>query len=111
MTTTTSNYQEVVDLKRARVRCWGVGISHFFLAPVASVVYAAKTDNWLPTAIATGVFVVGMPLALFDIGITAGIVAPATSAIMFINKTQESRRKLGIISAEEADAKLFTRRL
>ena len=100
-------YQEQVDLKRAKTRCWGIYLSHFFLAPVASCVYAAKTNNWLPTAVATGIAVVGLPLAMFDIGITTGIVAPVTSAVMLSNKVQEARRKKGIMMPEEAEAKLW----
>ena len=45
-----------VDLKRAKTRCWGIWLGHFFAAPVASVVYSAKTQNWLPFWTATGVF-------------------------------------------------------
>ena len=101
------DYQETIDLKRAKTRCWGIWLSHFFLAPVASAVYSAKTNNWLPFGIATGVAVVGIPLAVIDIGITTGIVAPITSAAMLTGKVQESRRKKGIFLPEEAEAKLF----
>lgn len=101
------DYQETIDLKRAKTRCWGIWLSHFFLAPVASAVYSAKTNNWLPFGIATGVAVVGIPLAVIDIGITTGIVAPITSAAMLTGKVQESRRKKGIFLPEEAEAKLY----
>ena len=101
------DYQETIDLKRAKTRCWGIWLSHFFLAPVASAVYSAKTNNWLPFGVATGVAVVGIPLAVIDIGITTGIVAPITSAAMLTGKVQESRRKKGIILPEEAEAKLY----
>ena len=101
------DYQETIDLKRAKTRCWGIYLSHLFLAPVASCVYAAKTNNWLPTAVATGIAVVGLPLAVFDIGITTGLVAPVTSAVMLSNKVQEARRKKGIMMPEEAEAKLW----
>ena len=101
------DYQQTIDLKRAKTRCWGIYISHLFLAPVASCVYAAKTNNWLPTAVATGIAVIGLPLAVIDIGITTGIVAPVTSAVMLSNKVLESRRKKGIMMPEEAEAKLW----
>ena len=101
------DYQEQIDLKRAKTRCWGIWVSHFFLAPVASCVYAAKTNNWLPTAVATGVAVVGIPLAVIDLGITTGIAAPITSAAMLTGKVCEARRKKGILLPEEAEAKLF----
>ena len=101
------DYQETIDLKRAKTRCWGIYISHLFLAPVASCVYAAKTNNWLPTAVATGIAVIGLPLAVIDIGITTGIIAPVTSAVMLSNKVLETRRKKGIMMPEEAEAKLW----
>ena len=101
------DYQLVKDLKRAKTRCWGIWVSHFFLAPIASVVYAAKTENWLPTAVATGVAVVGVPLAVIDLGITTCIVAPVTSAAMLAGKVQEARRKQGLFIPEEAEAKLY----
>ena len=47
------------QVKSSRVRCWGVVLAHFFMAPVASVVYSAKTERWAPTLAATGVFAVG----------------------------------------------------
>ena len=101
------DYQETIDLKRAKTRCWGIWVSHLFLAPVASVVYASKTNNWLPTAVATGIAVVGLPLAVIDIGITTGIVAPVTSAAMLSAKVQEARRKKGYFIPEEAEAALY----
>ncbi|MEL0332188.1 MAG: hypothetical protein VW982_08240, partial [Candidatus Poseidoniales archaeon] len=63
--------------------------------------------NWLPTAVATGVAVVGIPLAVIDLGITTAIAAPVTSAAMLSGKVQEARRKKGIFIPEEAEAKLF----
>ena len=103
----TVDYQEAIDLKRAKTRCWGIWLSHFFLAPVASAVYSAKTNNWLPFGVATGVAVVGIPLAVIDLGITAAIVAPVTSAAMLTGKVTEARRKRGIFIPEEAEAKLY----
>jgi uncharacterized membrane protein YccF (DUF307 family) len=100
-------YQETIDLKRAKTRCWGIWVSHLFLAPVASIVYAAKTNNWMPTAVATGIAVVGLPLAVIDIGITTGIIAPVTSAVLLSNKVQEARRKKGYYIPEEAEAALY----
>ena len=100
-------YQEQIDLKRAKTRCWGIWVSHFFLSPVASAVYSAKTNYWLPFALGTGIAVVGLPLALFDLGITSAIVAPVTSAAMLSNKVQEARRKKGYFMPEEAEAALY----
>ena len=101
------DYQEIIDLKRAKTRCWGIWLSHFFLAPVASAVYSAKTNNWAPFGIATGVAVIGLPLAVIDLGITSAIVAPVTSAAMLSGKVQEARRKKGFFIPEEAEAALY----
>ena len=101
------DYQEAIDLKRAKTRCWGMWLSHLFVAPVASAVYSAKTNNWLPFWAATGVFCVTVPIAIVDVGITMSIAPPLTSVLMLQNKVQESRRKRGIILPEEAEAKLW----
>ena len=101
------DYQETIDLKRAKTRCWGIWLSHLACAPIASIVYSAKTNNWLPFAVGTGVAIVGLPLAVIDIGITTGIVAPITSAAMLSGKVQEARRKKSIFMPEEAEAALY----
>ena len=101
------DYNEVTDMKRAKTRCWGIWVSNALLAPVASIVYGAKTNNWLPTAVATGVAVVGLPLAIIDLGLTTGVVAPITSAAMLTAKVQEARRKRGIMLPEQAEAALY----
>ena len=88
------DYQETIDLKRAKTRCWGIWLSHFFLAPVASAVYSAKTNNWLPFGVATGVAVVGLPLAIIDLGITTAIAAPITSAAMLSKDMKHAARKI-----------------
>ena len=101
------NYEEIVDYKRAKTRCWGVWVSHLLCAPIASVVYAAKTENWLPTCVATGVAVVGIPLAMIDLGFTAGIAAPVTSAAMLCGKVSEARTKRKVFMPEQAEAELY----
>lgn len=96
-------------VKSSRVRCWGVIVSHILLPPVASVVYSAKTENWAPTAIATGVAVIGIPMAVFDAGLTFGIVAPVTSAAMIVNQVKDDRKRAKFIGPEEADVAYFSR--
>ena len=98
---------EVASLKQARVRTWGVVVSHLVAAPVASVVYAIKTENWAPTLIATGVAIVGIPLALVDLGITASIGAPVASAALFIKRGMAKRQEHQFLTPEQADLALF----
>ena len=93
-----------VDIKLASVRQGLCGFAHFMGGPIASVYYGSKTGYWVPTLAATGVAVVGIPFMLVDLGFTAFIGAPATSAILLITQSQEKRRKLGIQMPEQADA-------
>ena len=106
---TVNNQEEVRSLKSARVRCWGVAAAHFVLPPAASAVYCSKTGKWLPFAVGTGVAFAGIPLAIFDLGFTAAIGAPAASAALIINQVQEDRRKNKFTLPEEADAAYFSR--
>lgn len=94
------------NLNQAAVRGWGVWITHLFFAPVASVVYSAKTNYWMPTIVATGIGLVGVPLAVIDLGLTLGVVAPVTSAGMIVSNSMKRRNELQIISPEEADYKI-----
>ena len=98
---------EVASLKQARTRVWGVVVSHLVAAPVASVVYAIKTENWVPTLIGTGVAIVGLPLALVDLGITSTIVAPCASAGFFIKRALKKREEFQFLTPEQADVALF----
>ena len=98
---------EVAALKQARVRVWGVVVSHLVAAPISSVVYAIKTENWVPTLVATGVGIVGIPLAVIDAGITAGVLAPVSSAALFIRRGLKKREEFQFLTPEQADLALF----
>lgn len=100
---------EVASLKQARARVWAVVVSHLVAAPVASVCYAIKTENWVPTLIGTGVAIVGIPLALVDLGITASIGAPVASAGLFINRALKKRDEHQFLTPEQADVALFSK--
>ena len=97
------------QVKSSRVRCWGVVLGHMLMAPVASIIYSAKTEKWAPTLVATGVAAVGVPFAFVDMGITATIAAPVTSIVMTVNQVKEDRKRQGFVSPEEADAAYFSR--
>mgnify|MGYP003114366903 FL=1 len=119
MTTTTApqvDYQTYLDqkerisaVKQARVR---VGISwlvHLFtIAPVASLVYSIKSENYVPVLAATGVAVLGVPLAAVDYGLTLAVAPPITSAVLLQTKAGERRRQLGIFGPEQADMMMFS---
>ena len=100
-----TNLEKLNDAKLARVRVGTSWLFHFFtIAPIASIVYSAKTNYWVPTLAATGVAAVTLPISIFDYGITFAIAPPVTSAVLLQTKAQEKRRKLGIVGPEEADS-------
>tara|TARA_R110002012_G_scaffold252150_1_gene431115 strand:+ start:286 stop:684 length:399 start_codon:yes stop_codon:yes gene_type:complete len=91
--------------KQAGVRCAPMWLLHLFtLPPVVSVVYASKTNNWAPTLWATGVALIGVPLAVFDLGLTFAVAPPVTSAVLFTTAATRKRNELGIVDPLQADA-------
>ena len=96
----------VNDCKSAAQRCWATALWGF-VGPIGSVVCAVKSNNWIPTAVATGVFVACSPLAVVDMGLTMTTLPGLTSAGMFILKTNSSRKKLRVIMPQQADELLY----
>ena len=101
--------EEQRQLKSARVRCWGVALTHVLLPPVASVIYGSKVGKWAPTLAATGVAVVAVPIMAVDAGITLSIAPGLTSAVMLINQVKDDRKRQQFIGPEEADMAYFAR--
>jgi hypothetical protein len=97
----------LVLAKSARNRIWAIVLLHILSAPIGSLVYSAKQNNWLPFITATGVFIVGLPVAIIDFGLTAFLIAPFLSVFMLTGKVNESRRRLGVVLPEQADALVY----
>ena len=104
-----SDYLRYKLIQSARNRVWAIILLHLLFSPLGSDVYCSKQNNWLPFAAGTGIFVLGLPLALFDLGITAFILAPVASCLMLANKSTEARRQLGVFGPEQADALLYAK--
>ena len=102
-----NDYLKYKLVSSARNRVWAIILLHILFSPLGSAVYCGKQNNWLPFAAGTGIFVLGLPLAVIDLGITAFILAPVASCLMLANKTTESRRRLGVFGPEQADALLY----
>ncbi|MCE2837627.1 MAG: hypothetical protein LW834_11805 [Cyanobium sp. 49614_E6] len=84
MTNSGSQYERFKlgkDLKLARVRIGWMALFHFFLPPIASLVYAIKTEYWTPFILAT---VVGLFTTLTSMIIEAAADSPASYLIGFI---------------------------
>ena len=102
-----TNLQDYRDLNRAKIRCWGIWVSHFVLAPVASAVYSAKANYWSAFWAATGVAAVSLPVAFVDFGLTLSVAPPLTSVLMLQGKVTESRRRKGFFGPEQAEAAMW----
>lgn len=98
--------QEIKNLKAARTRCWGAWTKTLLLGPFGSVWQSVVSDNWVPTLVATGVWVCTIPLAVVDLGITSAIAPPVTAAAMFTARASKSRKMMQMHSPEQAEAAL-----
>ena len=99
------------DMKASSVRCvplWGF---HALCPPIASLVYCAKTNYWMPAIAATASFCVTLPLDMAGLLVTSTFVPPIVSAGMITSRVKRSRRDLGIVMPEEADAMLYDNRI
>ena len=104
-----NDYTKYKLIQSARNRVWAIILLHLLFSPLGSAIYSGKQGNWLPFAAGTGLFVIGLPLAIIDLGLTAFILAPVASCLMLANKTTESRRRLGIYGPEQADEMLYAK--
>ena len=96
------------EINTARTRCWGIVVGHVLCAPVASVAYSAKNGYWGATIAATGVAVIGVPLAIADGGFTLGLAAPVTSIVLSVKQVTGMRKRIGITTVAQADAMKFS---
>ena len=102
-----SDYLRFKLIQQARTRVWAIILLHLLCSPVGSAIYSGKQNNWLAFGAGTGVFVIGLPLMIFDLGITAFILAPVASILILANKSTEARRQLGIVGPEQADQMMY----
>ena len=102
-----SDYLRFKLIQSARTRVWAIILLHLLCSPVGSAIYSGKQNNWLAFGAGTGVFIIGLPLMIFDLGITAFILAPVASILILANKSTEARRQLGIVGPEQADSMMY----
>lgn len=96
--------QEVDCIQQARVRVGAMCALHLFFPPVVSCIYASKTNNWAPTVAATAVAAITFCLdASTGSAFFTTVIPPITSASMFASRSEDARRKLGILMPEQAD--------
>ena len=92
------------DVRLAAVR-QGIAItSHIICGPFAAGYYGSKTGYWTPVLASTGLAILSLPIALIDFGFTFAVAPPAAATVLLCTKSNEKRRKLGIMMPEQADA-------
>ena len=99
-----SKKQNIADIRAAKSRCWASWLWCLGGGAIGSVIQSARTGNWKPTLAATGVALVCIPIATADAGITLATAPPITAGALFTSKAMSSRKKLGIVLPDEADA-------
>jgi hypothetical protein len=114
------------DLKIARIRIGLMALFHILFPPLASLVYAIKTQYWTPFIIATiagicttfisiivsaGATVAGDSssafLASFILSSTLGLIPLSISFFMFQSRSMAIRTRNNIQIPEQADKLLF----
>ena len=105
---TWQKFKEAMNnLRQASVKTTNVWISHLLVGLIASIYYGNKTKNWVPTAVASGVAVVSLPIILIENSrILFSLVPASTGAAMVCTRANSKRKELGLNLPEEAVYKL-----
>ena len=100
---------ELADIETARVRGWGYFVGAYFTGPIWPAVIATRTKKWTPFWAGLGLGVLSLPFAAADLGILSSIPAAGLGTYLMAEKSKEKRRKLGILSPEQADVLKFSK--
>ena len=101
--------EELADIETARVRGWGYFVGAYFTGPIWPAVIATRTKKWTPFWASLGLGVLSLPFAAADLGIISSIPAAGLGTYLMAEKSKEKRRKLGILTPEQADAVKFSK--
>jgi len=115
-TTVTNDYvaqlakeKELADIETARVRGWAYFAGAYLTGPVWPCVIACRTKCWTPFYAGLGLGILSLPFAFLDATVISSIPAAGLGTYLMAEKSKEKRRKLGIISPEQADAVKFSK--
>jgi len=110
--TTTQTYTErlnrVTDIETARVRGWGYFVGAYLTGPIWPCVIASRTKCWTPFWAGLALGVVSLPFAALDATIISSLPAAGLGTYLMAEKSKEKRRKLDIITPEQADVMKFS---
>ena len=101
--------EELADIETARVRGWGYFLGAYCTGPIWPAVIATRTKKWTPFWAGLGLGVLSLPFAAMDLGILSSVPAAGLGTYLMAEKSKEKRRKLGILTPEQADAVKFSK--
>ena len=111
MTASTNDTQAKMerhyDIEIARTRGWAYFVGSYVTGPIFPAIIASRTKVWAPFWVGLGLGIVGLPFIALDLGILSSIPAAAAGTAMMAKQSEEKRRKLGVITPEEADMMRF----
>jgi len=111
MTSDNNNYIErqthLHDVETARVRGWGYFLGSYLTGPIWPAVIASRTKCWTPFWAGLGLGVITLPFAFLDASIISSIPAAGLGTYLMAEKSKEKRRKLDILTPEQADVLKF----
>ena len=100
--------QQMTDVEAARVRGWAYFAGAYLTGPVFPLIIATRTKCWAPFWAGLGLGVISLPFIFLDASIISSIPAAGLGTYLMSEKSKEKRRKLNIITPEQADVMKFT---
>ncbi len=101
--------RHVKEIQTARCRGWGYFLGSYLTGPIWPGIIANRTGEWIPFWVGFGIGVVTLPLAFIDWGFISSIPAAATGTALMSSKSMDKRRKLNVLSPEQADIMLVSK--
>ncbi len=100
---------EMADIETARVRGWGYFLGAYLTGPIWPAVIATRTKKWTPFWAGLGLGLISLPFAALDASIISSLPAAGLGTYLMAEKSKEKRRKLNIITPEQADVVKFSK--
>lgn len=104
-----SRQQEMQDIDTARVRGWAYFAGAYLTGPIWPAVIASRTKVWTPFWAGLALGVASLPFIALDLGIISSVPAAGLGTYLMSEKSKEKRRKLNIVTPEQADVIKFSK--
>ena len=104
-----SRVNELCDIETARCRSWGYFLGAYLTGPIWPAVIATRTKVWTPFWASFALGVVSLPFAALDASILSSIPAAGLGTYLMAEKSKEKRRKLDVLTPEQADVLKFSK--